>query len=139
MIDECDVVVHPQRVHLRYQALAIVLALCSQQVGMRLTRDEVEGVRMPRNDTGHRLDHVLEPLARVDQAKGRDDRPPFDAELLLETLAAVRLDGRHSVGDDPRHSGGAVLRGEDVDRRRGHHDDLAAEFADGAHRLPHRR
>ena len=50
---------------------------------MRLSDDEVERARMPSDDHGHRGDHVLETLARIDEPEGRQDRAAFNAELSL--------------------------------------------------------
>ena len=70
---------------------------------------------MVSDHLGHRLDHVLETLARIDQTEGRDQRPAFHAELGLEPLTPVRLDDRHPMGNDPGRFGEAVVGGEELD------------------------
>ena len=102
---------------------------------MGLAGDQVQGSGVVSDHLGHRLDHVLETLAGIDQTEGRDQRPAFHAELGLEPLTPVRLDHRHPVGNDPGRFGEAVVGGEDLNGARGHDDHLVAEGGDAPHRL----
>ena len=138
LIDERDMIVHPERMNLRDERVAIVLALHAEEVGMRLARDEVERVGMPAHDLGHRGDHELEPFTGVDQAEGGDDRPAFDAELRLEGMPSARRDHRHAVRNHPRGARESVVVCEDRDGAHRHDDHRVAQFVDAAHRLENR-
>src|SRR5206468_4164064 len=58
---------------------------------------DVDGVRMPREDRRHRVDHVLDSLVRREETEREDDRAAFDAELVL--APSIR-DERNAMGDD---------------------------------------
>ncbi len=82
------------------QRIAVGLSVLLQQLGVRLSDDQIERGRLRRKDRGHRLDDELETLSRVDQPERRDDLAVFDPELPLEADPSVRLDRRHAVLDD---------------------------------------
>src|SRR5207249_855185 len=90
------------------ERVAVRLAGLLQELGVRLTDDEIERAGMRRDDLGHRLDDVLETLAGVHEPEGRHDLASLDAELPLEAPAAVRLDRGHAVLDDDRFFRDAV-------------------------------
>ena len=102
---------------------------------MRLSDDQVEGTGVARDDLGHRRDHVLEALARIDEAKGRQDRSVIHAQLPLQSVPATRHDRRHAVLDHDRALGYAVDVPEQPRRGLGHDHDPRAARGDATHGL----
>ena len=137
-IDEGDVVLEAEPFDGLHQVIAVGLPFVPAQLGVRLTRDHVEGGGVARHDRRHRFDHELDALARVDQAKGRDDGSARHAKLLLHPDAAVGMNRGHAVRYHHRRLGDVVLGVEDACRRVGHHDSCDAEPDRRANRLPHR-
>src|SRR5213596_715708 len=90
---------------------------------------------MTHNDLGHRFNHVLEPLPRIDETERREDRPVLDPELALETMPAARLDGGHAVLDHHRRPRHAVDVAKKTRRGRSHHHDLYAVLRGETHRV----
>ena len=130
LVHEEHVLAEIQLVDERLQAVAVFLAARFQQLGVGLARDQIERLGVPGRDRGHRLDRVLEALARPDQAEGRHDRAPVQAELRLQAAAPLRLDVGHPVRDDERALLDAVVAIQDVDRGLGHHDEPVRGLGD---------
>ena len=88
---------------------------------------------MLRRDGGHRLEDVLQALARPHQAERRHDVAPVQAQLVLQAAPALGFDVRHAVLDD-RHGGAhAVDLVQDADGRFGHDHQAVGGLGD----LPH--
>ena len=120
------------------ELVPVLLAVVAQQLGVGLSGDQVERVGVPLHDPRHRLDHVLEALAGSDQAERRHDLTPAEAQLLLQTPPAARLDVRHAVLDHGRRGRDAVHLAQDVDGGLGHHDQVVGVGGDVAHRVADR-
>src|SRR5438270_13634579 len=127
LIHEADVVGHARALDLADKLISILLASLLQELGVRLSDDQVEGTGVARDDLGHRRDHVLETLARIDEAKGRQDRSVIHAQLPLQSVPATRHDRWHAVLDHDRALGYAVDVPEQPRRGLGHdHDPRSA-------------
>src|SRR4030081_2986271 len=100
---------------------------------MSLSDDQIEGAWVMGDDFRHRRDHVLEALARIDQAEGRQDRTVLDAELALQSMPSTRLDRRHAVLDYVRALLDPVHVGEQTGRGLCHDDDPRAVLRNTAH------
>ena len=122
-----------------YELVAVLLAVLTQELGVGLPRDQIQGLRVSFHDTRHRLDRVLETLARPDEPEGGDDQPSVQPELGLHAAPALGLDMRHAVVDHGGLKRHAVYIGQDVDRRFRHHDHTVSRFGDAAYGTPHRR
>src|SRR6185503_15857507 len=82
LVHELDVAFQAALTDQLPELLAVRLAIPPHQLRMGLTDDQVQGSRITGANRGHRLDHVLETLAWVDQAEGRDDRAIGQIEAL---------------------------------------------------------
>src|SRR5207245_11068368 len=83
LIHEAHVIGHARALDLAHELVPVLLARLLQELRMRLSDDEVERTRMPSDDLGHRRDHVLETLTRIDEPEGGQDRAIFNAKLSL--------------------------------------------------------
>ena len=139
LVDEQHVIGKVELLDQGLQPVAVLLAARLEQLRVRLARDQVERLGVACGHGGHRLDRVLQPLARTDEAERRDDRAPVQAELGLQAATPLRLDVGHPVGDHERPFLDAVVAVQDVDRGLGHHDEPVRGLGDGTHRLADRR
>jgi hypothetical protein len=126
-VEEGHVTLESEPLDQRDQLVSIPLAVPPDELGVRLARDQVEHRRVLLPDGRHRLDHVLETLAGVDQPEGRDQGPAGHPELLLHPDPAVRLDRGHAVRDDGDRPADAVARRQQADRGFGHDDRPATQ------------
>ena len=115
-IVEDDVLAHAEVARHPFQAEPVGFALLADEIRMRGAEDDVDDVGELADHLRQRLEGVLDPLVRREQAEREDDVLPLDAELFLRR-----------VGIDERHVGNAV--GDDVDLRRGDAVDVEQELA----------
>ena len=111
VLPDAEIACHP------FEAEPIGFALLADEIRMRGAEDDVDDVGKLANDLRQRLERVLDPFVRREQAERESDVLPLDAELFLE---AVRIDERH-VGNAMR---------DDVDLRGGHAINIAVETRD---------
>jgi hypothetical protein len=79
---------------------SVPLAFSSDKLWVCLADDEIQRRRVVLADRPHGLDHVLQPLARIYQPEGRDDRASAQVELLFDPRSTVRLHRRHTMRHD---------------------------------------
>ena len=68
-IDERNIVLETEALDRLDELVAVDLAIAATQLGVGLTRDQVEGRRMAGNDRRHCLDHELDTLPGVHEAE----------------------------------------------------------------------
>ena len=124
---------HAGALDLADELVPILLARFLQKLRMRLSDDQVESARVTLHDLGHRRDHVLETLPRIDEAEGRQDRAVFDAELALQPVPPTRDDRGHAVLDHHRPLRDPVHVLEQPRRGLGHDDHPRAVLSDAPH------
>ena len=81
---------------------AVGLASTPNQLRMGLTDDQVQRGWIAFANRRHRLDHVFEAFAWIDQTEGRDDGAISQIEALLHPGTAARLDWRYPSAGSPR-------------------------------------
>ena len=126
-IVEDDVGVDAEALRARLKHVSVGLAVLLLDVRMRRAEHDVDGVRMLREDRGHRVDHVLDALVGREEAEGEDDRAALDAELVLAT--AIGRDG-NAVRDDVDLRRVHAVHGVEERRAVAAHDDEAVGEAD---------
>ena len=80
LVKEHDVVFDAEFAHPRDQALAIGLALVSNQVGMRRAEHHIDRIRTPFQNRRHGVDHDFDALVGRQQAEGQNDRSAGKSE-----------------------------------------------------------
>ncbi len=120
---EGDVRRHAQFLGKTLQAQPVGFAFRAHEVRMGCPKHEIDQIRMLPGDLGQRLNHVLDPLARGEQAEGQQHLLALDPELILE---GVRIDEwrlRNAVRDQIDLGGRRTI---DLAKNRapalGHHD-----------------
>ena len=67
---------------------------------MRLPEDEIQRFGVAFDDVAHRFDRVLESLAAIDQAEGRDHQALADAERGFRRIGVAERNVGNAVMDD---------------------------------------
>ena len=117
LVQERHVVVEIEALDHGEELVAVLLTAVAQKLGVGLAGDQVERFGVSLRDPRHRFDHVLESLARPDEAERGDDLAARESELLLQLAASTRLDVGHAVLDHARRCRHSVHVAQDVDRR----------------------
>src|ERR1700693_1079063 len=84
----------------RHQALAIDLALISNEIRMGCTENDIDGVRTGFDDSRHGIDHSLDAFARREEAERENDRLSAEAEFRLGVMRFEEREIRYSVRYD---------------------------------------
>ena len=69
-----------------FQADPIAFALLANQTGVRRAQHQIDEVWELRDDLWDRLQDILDPFARSQQAEGQRNGFPIDVELLLQNV-----------------------------------------------------
>ncbi len=120
---EGDVLPHSQFLGKTLQAQPVGFAFCAHEVRMGCPKHDIDQIGMLPGDLRQRLNHVLDPFARGEQAEGQQHLLVLDPELILE---GVRIDEgriRNAVRDQIDLGRGRTI---DLPQNRapalGHHD-----------------
>ena len=134
LVEEHHMVFDAEFAHPRGQALAIGLALVSNQIGMRRTEHDIDRIRTPFQYRRHGVDHDFDALVGRQQAEGQNDRSPCKSEPGLGGVRRDERDVGYAVGNDLD----LVIRypidaAQQFASLMGHHDDLRGRLDDSLH------
>ena len=87
-VDEAHVLLHPQAPAARQQRVAVALPPQLAHLGVGLADHQVQQVRVAPDQRRQRREHVLDPLALVEQAKGGEHPPPPQPRARLAPSSA---------------------------------------------------
>ena len=106
-----DGMIDTQGLRPRDQHFAIAFPVPRDEVGMRGAHDAIDEIGMVDKDAGKRVDDMLQPLARTDQAKSHGDWPVFQSQRRLGARGAAEGAIRRAVLDDFDHVARSAIIG----------------------------
>ena len=134
---EDHVFLHPPLLGEEFQTQAVTLPLPGQQMGVRGTEHQVDHAGMAACDFREGLDHMLDSLARTDQAEREKHPSSLHPELRLTPPRIAQLQVRDAVRDDVDFSlMKAVSLLQDLDPLARHHHHAVASLQQFLHDLP---
>ncbi len=98
-VEEEHVVLDAPQLHALLQARAVGFAELALDLGVRGAQHHVGEVGEVLDEEGHRLDGVLDALARPDEAEGEQDLPALQVVLVLVVPRVHEGNVGHAVGD----------------------------------------
>ncbi len=134
LVEEHHVLLDAKFTHPRHQALAIGLALVSNQIGMRCAEHDIYCIRAAFQNRRHGVDHDFDALVGRQQAECQNDRLPTKSEIGLRRIGPDKCDVRYAVGNDfdlvVRH---LIDAAQQLAALLGHHHDLRRRLDDALH------
>ena len=120
---EGDVLPHPQLLGQTLQAEPVAFAFRAHEMRMGRPEHDIDQIRILPDDLGQRPDHVLDPLARGEQAEGQQHLLALDPELILEGARIDERRVRNAVRDQIDLGGrGTIDLAQNRAPALGHHD-----------------
>ncbi len=134
LVEEHHVILDAEFAHTRHQALAIRLALFSDQVWMCRTEHDIHGVGAALQNRRHGVDHDFDALVGRQQAESQNDGPPAKSEFGLRRIGPDKRSIRNAVGNHLD----LVIRDlidacQQLATLSGHHDNLRGRLDDTLH------
>ena len=115
----------------RLQLFAVALAFAPPDMGMRHSGDDIDHVRMPRQNRRQRPNHVFNSLVWREQAECKQNGLAFRAELVLEIVGVHEGHVRHAVRDHIDLSAGNRIHfAQQLGRQFAHDNQAIGELCD---------
>ncbi len=100
LVEKHDMVLNTDRSYACHQALAVSLALASNEVGMCRAENDIHGVGAAAQDRRHGVDHDFDSLVGRQQTERQDDRFAAKAEFILCRIGLSESCVGNSVRND---------------------------------------